>query len=201
MEFNEKLQQLRKQKELTQEDLAEQLFVSRTAISKWESGRGYPSIESLKAISKFFHVSIDGLLSGEELISLAETDKKEKMGNMCDLVFGILDGMSALMFFVPFFGQPENGMIRMVSLSGLNEMQAYTQTAYTLIVVLTAAFGIAELALQNIRHRVWMKGKWIVSMALSIFGTMGFIASRQPYAASFLFCILVLKGILIYKLR
>ena len=77
MEFNEKLQQLRKQKELTQEDLAEQLFVSRTAISKWESGRGYPSIESLKAISKFFHVSIDDLLSGEELISLAETDKKE----------------------------------------------------------------------------------------------------------------------------
>jgi len=40
--FNEKLQQLRKEKGLTQEQLAEELFVSRTAISKWESGRGYP---------------------------------------------------------------------------------------------------------------------------------------------------------------
>ena len=40
MEFNEKLQELRKQKGLTQEELAEQLYVSRTAISKWESGRG-----------------------------------------------------------------------------------------------------------------------------------------------------------------
>ena len=47
MEFNEKLQILRKQKGLTQEDLAEKLYVSRTAISKWESGRGYPNIESL----------------------------------------------------------------------------------------------------------------------------------------------------------
>ena len=38
MEFNEKLQELRKRKGLTQEDLAAAIFVSRTAISKWESG-------------------------------------------------------------------------------------------------------------------------------------------------------------------
>ena len=49
MEFREKLQELRKQRGLTQEELAEKLFVSRTAISKWESGRGYPNIDSLKA--------------------------------------------------------------------------------------------------------------------------------------------------------
>ena len=52
MEFNEKLQELRKQKGLTQEAMAELLFVSRTAVSKWESGRGYPGIDSLKAIAK-----------------------------------------------------------------------------------------------------------------------------------------------------
>ena len=51
MEFHEKLQELRKSRGLTQEELAEALFVSRTAISKWESGRGYPSIDSLKEIS------------------------------------------------------------------------------------------------------------------------------------------------------
>ena len=54
MEFNEKLQELRKQRGLTREELAEGLYVSRTAVSKWESGRGVPNIESLKAISKFF---------------------------------------------------------------------------------------------------------------------------------------------------
>ena len=62
MEFNEKLQELRKNKGLTQEELAEALYVSRTAISKWESGRGYPNIDSLKEISKFFSVTIDELL-------------------------------------------------------------------------------------------------------------------------------------------
>ena len=50
MELSEKLQELRKEKGLTQEELAEALFVSRTAISKWESGRGVPNIESLKAM-------------------------------------------------------------------------------------------------------------------------------------------------------
>lgn len=63
MEFGEKLQELRKDRGLTQEELAESLFVSRTAISKWESGRGYPNIESLKEISKFFSVSIDDLFT------------------------------------------------------------------------------------------------------------------------------------------
>ena len=67
VEFNEKLHELRKSKGLTQEELAEALFVSRTAISKWESGRGYPSIDSLKEISSFFSVTIDELLSGEKL--------------------------------------------------------------------------------------------------------------------------------------
>ena len=74
MEFNEKLQELRKSRGLTQEELAEALFVSRTAVSKWESGRGYPSIDSLKEISKYFSVTIDELLTGEKLISIAERE-------------------------------------------------------------------------------------------------------------------------------
>ena len=82
MEFNEKLQGLRKNKGLTQEELAEALYVSRTAISKWESGRGYPSIDSLKDISKFFSVSIDDLLSGEKLLSLAEKENKSNIKNI-----------------------------------------------------------------------------------------------------------------------
>ena len=71
MEFNEKLQELRKYKGLTQEDLAEKLYVSRTAVSKWEAGRGYPNIESLKAIAKFFSVTIDELLSTDEMLTIA----------------------------------------------------------------------------------------------------------------------------------
>ena len=61
MEFNEKLQQLRKNKGLTQEELAQEIFVSRTAVSKWESGRGYPNIDSLKELAKFFSVTVDDM--------------------------------------------------------------------------------------------------------------------------------------------
>ena len=57
MEFNQKLQELRRQRGITQEELASELYVSRTAISKWELGKGYPSIDSLKAISKYFKAS------------------------------------------------------------------------------------------------------------------------------------------------
>ena len=67
MEFNEKLQLLRKQQEMTQEQLAEKLFVTRTAVSKWESGKGYPNIDSLRNLAEFFSVSIDELLSGSDI--------------------------------------------------------------------------------------------------------------------------------------
>lgn len=66
MEFYETLRELRKNRGLAQEELAEKLFVTRTAISKWESGRGFPSMDSQKAISRAFSVSPDSLLSGRQ---------------------------------------------------------------------------------------------------------------------------------------
>ena len=115
MEFNKKIQELRKQKGLTQEELAEALYVSRTAVSKRESGRGVPNIDSLKAISKFFSVSLDELLSGKEILAIAEKDHMEREGTILDLVFGLLDCGMALLLFLPFFGQKADDVIRGVS--------------------------------------------------------------------------------------
>ena len=70
MEFHEKLQELRKSRGLTQEELAEALFVSRTAISKWESGRGYPSIDSLKEISNFLQYPLMIYFQGKKSLLL-----------------------------------------------------------------------------------------------------------------------------------
>lgn len=77
MEFHEKLQNLRRQRGLTQEELAQALYVSRTAVSKWESGRGFPNIDSLKAIAAFFSVSVDELLSGDALLTMAEAEGRQ----------------------------------------------------------------------------------------------------------------------------
>ena len=162
MEFNEKLQELRKQKGLTQEELAELLYVSRTAVSKWESGRGFPNIESLKAISRFFSVSLDELLSGEEILAIAEKEHKEKERTVRDLVFGLLDCGMALLLFFPFFGQKAEGGIRAVSLLSLSESQPYLKTAYIAFVGIMMVLGIIILALQNYRQRIWTHSKSVL---------------------------------------
>lgn len=53
MTFGQKLKTLRTGRNMTQDDLARELFVTRTAVSKWENDRGYPGIDSLKEISRF----------------------------------------------------------------------------------------------------------------------------------------------------
>lgn len=72
MLFNEKLKMLRKERGLTQEELAEELCVSRQAITKWESGEGIPDIENLKQISILFNTSIDELVKEDKDIDIEE---------------------------------------------------------------------------------------------------------------------------------
>lgn len=201
MDFNEKLQQLRKQKGWTQEELANLLFVSRAAVSKWESGRGYPGIESLKAVSKLFSVSIDELLSGEDLITLAENEQKEKSNKTRNLVFGILDCMAVLMFIMPVFAQQGDKHIVTVSLFSYTDAReyAYIMVAYVCGFAVNIMFGIAQLALQNWNNRIWLQWKGIISLAISAGLIMLTIANRQPYPGAFLLCLLSLKGILLIK--
>ena len=71
MSFAENLQFLRKQKEITQEQLAEQLEVSRQSVSKWESGISYPEMEKLLQICSMFHCNMDTLMQGDVSRSFA----------------------------------------------------------------------------------------------------------------------------------
>ena len=100
MELGEKLQELRKSRGLTQEELAEALYVSRTAVSKWESGRGYPSLDSLKEISSYFGVTLDELLSAEKILTLAEKENKFNIRGICDLLIGIVDLFSFILSII-----------------------------------------------------------------------------------------------------
>ena len=61
MNLGENLISLRKKENMSQEDLAEKLDVSRQAISKWESGQGYPEMEKIIKISEIFNCNIDFL--------------------------------------------------------------------------------------------------------------------------------------------
>ena len=199
MQLHEKLQELRKQKGLTQEELAARLFVSRTAVSKWESGRGYPSIDSLKAIAKFFGVTIDALLSGDELLTIAEEDSRKKQTHLRDLVFGLLDCSVALFFFLPFFRQQAQLLIQAVSLFALTEIEPYLRTVYFSVLAGIVASGLAALALQNCHRAIWINNKYKLSCILNAAGALLFIIGLQPYAAAFLFFFLVIKVSMLIK--
>lgn len=79
MEFSEKILTLRKGSNLTQEQLAEKLNVSRQSVSKWESGQAVPELEKIIAMSEVFDVSTDYLLKPSELDELSvKTEILEK---------------------------------------------------------------------------------------------------------------------------
>lgn len=199
MEFYEKLQELRKQRGLTQEELAELLYVSRTAVSKWESGRGMPNVESLKAISKYFAVSLDDLLSGEALLVLAEDDRKQREAHSRVRLFGVLDCSMALLFFLPFFGQKIQDNIQGVSLPALTEIQGYLKITYFAVVIGMTGLGVVTLALQNHGSRFWSQNQKKLSLLLHIAGVILFILGQQPYAAVFIFVFLLIKLLLSEK--
>ena len=73
MSFAENIKKLRKDNNLSQEELAEMLDVSRQAVSKWEQGTGYPEVEKLLLISNKLNISLDELMSNEVQNKPAET--------------------------------------------------------------------------------------------------------------------------------
>lgn len=199
MNFNEKLQQLRKQKGLTQEQLASCLYVSRTAISKWEAGRGYPNLDSLKAIAKCFDVTIDELLSNDELLTVAQEDKNRAKKTFLDLIYGLLDVSALMLFFLPFFAVKTATEIESVSLLSLVGVQPYLKACYWVVVIATVLTGIATLALQNCNVPIWLKGKRLLSLLLGAAIALLFIISSQPYAATFAFFLLAMKALTLIK--
>lgn len=131
MEFNNKLYELRKQKGLSQEELANRLNVSRQTVSKWEVGESTPDMEKLVAISELFDISLDELVldkavkkdeASEQKVKsdlysdikrhvLTEDNKKKaKKGlKIAGIVLGsilLIDLISMIIYFV-FFGMPQ----------------------------------------------------------------------------------------------
>lgn len=200
MEFHVKLQELRKQNGLTQEELAKKLFVSRTAVSKWESNRGYPGIESLKNISKLFSVSLDDLLSNEELLSIAEESGSKKTNGIIDLIFGLSDLSTVALLLLPLFALRQSNAVYDVSLIELNSISLFIKVMFYIFVITVCLFGVLMLTLQNSNCKIWIKAKSITSVALSIIGTLMFTVCLQPYAAIYMFLFFIIKVLILLKI-
>lgn len=104
MEFAKKLKELRKEKGLTQEELANQLFISRTLISKYESGAIYPTKENAEKIAQFFNVSLSDLIDSNETISIALNDQEtnsNKIHKVLSFLIIYLSTLINILFFLP----------------------------------------------------------------------------------------------------
>jgi transcriptional regulator with XRE-family HTH domain len=197
MEFHEKLQELRKNRKLTQEELAEALFVSRTAISKWESGRGYPNIDSLKEISRYFCISIDDLLSSEKLLSIAEQENKSNIRNMRDLLLGIMDLMSIMLICLPLYPNTIEGYVYSVNLFQYVEISPPIRMICWVLFIALILIGIVKILFAKFKYEKYSKLMTGISLILSIFTVIFLALARITYATTAAFVLLVVKGILI----
>ncbi len=104
MALPEKLYELRKEKGISQEQLAEEIGVSRQAISKWESAKAMPESDKLILLSEYFGVSIDELLRGSDYFNMhSEPLKSRKTGNKAKDRVGMLL-LSAGAFCLVYWG-------------------------------------------------------------------------------------------------
>lgn len=199
MEFKEKIQNLRNKHNLTQEQLSEKLYVSRTAISKWESGKGYPNIDTLKDISKLFNVTIDDLLSSEEIINIAEEEQKINSKKTNNFIYGLLDIISILFIFLPIYANKVNDFIYSVPLINSNGTSVTIKILYMILLSILSLIGIIEIILNFIDNSKIQKVINKLSLHFQVISILIFAFSRQAYLTNIVFVLLIIKVILLIK--
>lgn len=112
MELGNQLQKLREKHDMSQQDLAEKLNVSRQAIYKWEHNKGYPDIENLIALSDVFQVTVDEMIrSDDKLREKINVDEDDSSFNdpgfyigMVIMFIGILTDFGSVSTVLMFLG-------------------------------------------------------------------------------------------------
>ncbi len=198
MEFSEKLQKLRTQRNLTQEQLANQLFVSRTAISKWETGRGTPNLDSLQAIAKLFGVSLDELLSTEEVVVMAKNENKRNTEQILCYIDSVLNLMSVFGFLLPMYKVFKNNVYYCVPLYQYSGFMHKTIFIIQSAILLCGVLGLIFQWKEKEKIYNFVKFSGYILMIIFIFLL---IALNHPNASSFCFAFLLIKGMALIKGR
>lgn len=199
MEFAKKLQKLRKQNNLTQEELSKKLYVSRTAVSKWESGKGYPNIDSLKDISKIFKISIDELLSCDEIIDIAKQEKDLNNKRLNNLFYGLLDIVGVLLIFLPLYPYTVGNFVYSVSLIGQNDINSIVKISYIIILSILSLIGIIEIVYYFISNLKMQKFSVFISLCYQMSILIYFVVTRQIYVSLIMLLLLIIKIVIITK--
>lgn len=104
MEFGKQIKKLRQEAQLSQEELAERIYVSRQTISNWENDKSYPDVNSLVLLSETFQISLDKLIKGDievmkDVIQKEEIEKMKRYGRIYTIML-IVTVVSAVPLFM-----------------------------------------------------------------------------------------------------
>lgn len=191
MELSEKIQRLRKERGFTQEQFAELLFVSRTAVSKWETGRGTPSMESLQMIAKMCGVTLDELLQAEEIIAAAKNENKENINRFAYSIAGMFDMAAGMGLFLPLYKVERNGLFYSVP---VYQYTGWLAALYCFFPLALALCGFLQVLTGKGEHERIKRSINRIGLLLNAAAVFVLVLSAQPYPALMFFALLLLKG-------
>ena len=202
MDFGEKLKALRTERGLTQEQLAARLYVSRTAVSKWETGGGSPNLDSLQAVARLFDVSVDALLSTDDLIVLARDERRSTARSSGMLSFGLLDVLAVVFAFIPLYGVDDGSFVRMANLADYGASVDFGASfAVMAAAVVSLMFvGAVEIVLAAAGSRRAARIVALVGFAVQALAVVLFASTMQPYATTLMFVLLLAKVVVGYRI-
>lgn len=202
MDFGEKLKALRTERGLTQEQLAARLYVSRTAVSKWETGGGSPNLDSLQAVARLFDVSVDDLLSTDDLIVLARDERRSTARSSGMLSFGLLDVLAVVFAFIPLYGVDDGSFVRMANLADYGASVDFGASfAVMAAAVVSLMFvGAVEIVLAAAGSRRAARIVALVGFAVQALAVVLFASTMQPYATTLMYVLLLAKVVVGYRI-
>ena len=146
-------------------------------------------------------MTIDSLLSSDDLILAAQDEQKNKVDNLCSLIFGVIDILAIMLIFLPLYGVPDGDFIRSVPLFYNTNSTHFTLITYWVLIGLSFCYGIVEMILPNFETRQIIKNFSYLSITLQSFMLIFFILSIQTYASVYIFTLLVAKIFFYFKLQ
>ena len=198
MELSKKIKQIRNENKLTQEQFAEKMLVSRTAVSKWENGTCYPSIDSLKYMSQTFKISLDKLLSNEEILEIAKIENQSNISKYNSLLFCLLDIIRIVFIFLPLYSYKTNDFIYSVSLFNSNDLNSTLKIIFMLIFIIFLALGIIELIFNYKGNNRFLNK---ISIFLDVISIFVLLFIKQPYVIALMFVIFIIKTIMLVNVN
>ena len=147
-------------------------------------------------------MSIDELLSGDQLVLIAEKENKSNLNGLCDLLFGFTDLLSLMLIFLPLYPKPVDGYIYSVSLIEYVEYvdnEIWIRMTYWGLFIALTIIGIVNILMVNFKFEKGKKVITFLSVGLSIITVLYLAIAREPYAVTVAFLLLLIKGGLLYK--